>query len=91
MNEPATMTRSRWLALRNAISDPRWRTASAIKRRQAPYCELRVRCNGAAAAEIVPISWSIGKRSYLDPANLQSACPACYQWKLGTAALKVHF
>jgi len=88
---PAVITRSRWLALRNAISDPRWRTASAIKLRQAPFCQIRVRCCGAAAVEIVPISWSIGKGSFLNPEHLQSACPACYQWKMGATQLKVHF
>ena len=83
-------SRSRWLAARNAVHDPRWKTARRIKLRSEPVCQVRIYCSGALATEVSPMSWTIPGGSFLNPANLQSACPACYQWKASTAMLKAH-
>ena len=85
-----TPPRSRWLALRNAVTDPRWRTVRAIKLRQHPICQVRIRCRGAIATEITPITWSRVAGSLLDPANLQASCGACRLWKLSGGGLRVH-
>lgn len=82
--------RSYWLAVTNAISDPRWRTVRSIKLRQHPICQVRVRCRGAAATDIAPVSSSIGAGSLLDPDNLQATCTACRQWKISIGGLRVH-
>lgn len=82
--------RSYWLAVTNAISDPRWRTARSIKLRQHPICQVRVRCSGAVATDITPLSSSLDAGSLLNPANLQATCPACRQWKLSIGGLRVH-
>jgi 5-methylcytosine-specific restriction endonuclease McrA len=90
VNRQPPASRSNWLAFRNAVSDPRWQTARAIKLRQEPICQLRIRCRGAGASEVVPATLTLSGASWLDPANLRSACPACQQWQMLTGTLRVH-
>ena len=77
-----------------ARNDPRfkakWRTAQRVKLRRDPICQLRVRCNGAAASHVAPILAESMSGSAFDLDRLQSTCPACNQWKLMTSYLRVH-
>ena len=73
-----------------AAEADKWLKAKVLKLRRDPICQVRVKCNGAAATEIshfLPVSAS---GSPFDPENLQSTCRACQAWKLATANLRVH-
>ena len=68
----------------------KWLKVKAIKLRRDPICQVRVKCNGAAATEIshyTPVS--VGGSPF-DLDDLQSACRACQAWKLSVANLRVH-
>ena len=78
------------MAFSNARSEKRWKQAVAMKLHRDPVCQIRVRCKGARASLVVPISRTSQVGSHLDPDRLHSACPACYTWKTAGPGLRVH-
>jgi 5-methylcytosine-specific restriction endonuclease McrA len=46
-----------------------------------PVCQLRVTCQGAPAVDVDEIVSRARGGSILDPANCQTACRACHDWK----------
>jgi 5-methylcytosine-specific restriction endonuclease McrA len=71
--------------------DPRkWQQVKNLKLRRDPICQIRVKCQGAAASEVSYVTPVSGGGSPYDPDNLRSACRACQQWTIRTASLRVH-
>ena len=71
--------------------DPKkWQQVKNLKLRRDPICQIRVKCQGAAASEVSHVVAVARGGSAYDPDNLRSACRACQQWTIRTASLRVH-
>ena len=75
-----------WLRARPSAAkrgyDRRWRKARLLYLAKHPYCELKLKCKGAAATEIDHIEPHKGDAIlFWDTENWQAACKPCHSTK----------